>query len=166
MNIDEIHQNIIGVFAKSLHHIHYTMSGVSLPEYCHQNIMSRVSSPKYCHQNIMCVVCSRSEHNCICLISSQPVVVSNFQQGQEKNIARVRNCPDIVILNSLSGLLVLLSDGLFVFLYFCLFVFLSLSLFVFLSFCLVFFLYFCLIVFFVFLYRHHSDQMSEGSQVS
>ena len=44
---------------------------------------------------------------------------------------------------------------------FVLFVFfVSFVLFVFLSFCL-----FCLLVFFVFSSRHHSDQMSEGSQV-
>ena len=47
-----------------------------------------------------------------------------------KNFARVRNCPDITILNPLFGL--------FTFLYFCYFVFLSFCLFVFLylSFCL------------------------------
>ena len=84
-----------------------------------------------------------------------------------KNIARVQNCPDVTILNSLSVLclFVFFPFCLFifvVFLYFCLFVFLSVCLFclfvsfVFLSFCLFVFLSFCL----------DSDQMSEGSQVS
>ena len=50
-----------------------------------------------------------------------------------KNIASVRNCPDVTILNSLIGLC-LLSFCLFVFLTFCLFVFLSFYLFIFLSF--------------------------------
>ena len=59
------------------------------------------------------------------------------------NIARVRNCPDIAILNSLFGL------GLFVFFVLVVFFFLS-----FLSFYL-----------FVFLSGHHADQMSEGSEV-
>ena len=58
--------------------------------------------------------------------------------------------------------LVFLSFCLSVFLSFCLFFFLSFCLFVFLSFCLFVFLPFCL---FVFLSWHHSDQMSEGSQV-
>ena len=60
-----------------------------------------------------------------------------------QNIARVRNCPDITILNSLFVLC------LFVLLSFCLFVFLSFDLFVFSS-----FLSSCLFV------RHHSDHMS------
>ena len=62
-----------------------------------------------------------------------------------KNITRVRNCPDVKILNSLFGLLS------FVLLPCCIFVMMSL---VFLSFCV-----------FVFLSRHHVDQMCEGSQV-
>ena len=45
----------------------------------------------------------------------------------KKNIARVQNCPDVTILNTLSGLCLL---------YFCLFFFLSFCLFVFSSFCL------------------------------
>ena len=45
-----------------------------------------------------------------------------------ENIARVRNCPEVTILNSLFGS--------------------------------------CFFVFFVFLSRHHSNQISEGSQVS
>ena len=65
-----------------------------------------------------------------------------------KNIARVRNCPDVTILDSL-GLCI------FVALPFCHVVFLSCCLFVMLSFCL-----------FVFLSGHHCDQMSEGSRVS
>ena len=56
-----------------------------------------------------------------------------------------------------------LSFCLLVFLSFCIFVFSSFCLFVFLSFCLFVFLSFCLSVF---LSRHHSDQMSEGSEVS
>ena len=85
----------------------------------------------------------------------------------KKNIARVRNCPDVTILNSDFGLCLLsfcplvilsfcfvLSFCLFVFLFFCLFVFLSC--FVFLSFCLFVFLSCGL---FVFLSRHHADQM-------
>ena len=79
-----------------------------------------------------------------------------------KNIARVRNCPDVTTLDSFFGLC-LLSFCLFVFLSFCIFVFLSFRLFVFLSFCLFDFLSFCL---FVFLSRHQADQMSERSQVS
>ena len=66
------------------------------------------------------------------------------------NIARVQNCPDVTILNSLFGLC-LLS--------FCVFVF---FLFGFLSFCLFVSLFFCL---FVFLSGHHADQRSEGSQL-
>ena len=55
------------------------------------------------------------------------------------NIARVRNCPDVTILNSL------FVFGLFVFLHFCIFAFLSFCLFcLFLSFCLFVFLSFCL----------------------
>ena len=61
-----------------------------------------------------------------------------------KNIARVRNCPDVTILNSLIGLCLL---------YFCLFchygnfVLLSCCLFVILSFCLFVILSFCHVVF-------------------
>ena len=69
-----------------------------------------------------------------------------FVVVEVKNIARVRNCPDITTLNSLFGV--------------CLFVFLSFCLFVLLSFFLSFLSFFCL------LSRHHSYQMSEGSQVS
>ena len=69
----------------------------------------------------------------------------------EENIARVRNCPDVAIVNSLFGLC-LLSFCLFVFfLSFCLFVLLYFCLFVFsfLSFCLfVIFCHFCLPSFF------------------
>ena len=75
------------------------------------------------------------------VISAFIIIILNCSRRKE-NIARVRNCPDITILSSLFGLQVS-----FVFLSFCLFVFLS----------------FCLFVrLFV---RHHSDQMSEGSQV-
>ena len=72
-----------------------------------------------------------------------------------KNIARVRNCTDVTILNYLFGLC-LLSFSLYVFLSFCLFVFMS---------------FFCLFVFYVFLSFSFfvdlsADQVSEGSQVS
>ena len=93
--------------------------------------------------------------------------VSKGKAGYSNNMAKVRNCPDVAIIISLFGLylLVLLSSSLFVFLsfccFFCLFVILSFCLFVHLSFCL---FSFCL--FLVFLSRHHSDQMSEGSPVS
>ena len=71
------------------------------------------------------------------------------EEEDAKNIARVRNCPDIAILNSRFGLC------LFVFLSFCLFFVFFLSFFVFL------FLHL-----FFFLSRHHFDPMSEGSDVS
>ena len=66
----------------------------------------------------------------------------------------MRNCPDVARLSSLFNLRLL---------YFCLFVILSFYLFVFLSFYLFVFLSFCL---FVFSSWQHSDQMSEGFQVS
>ena len=72
-----------------------------------------------------------------------------------KNIARVRNCPDVAILSSLFGL------RLFDFLTFCLVLFFPFCLFF--TICLFVFFPFCL---FVFLSWQHSDQMSEGSQVS
>ena len=73
-----------------------------------------------------------------------------------KNIERVRNCPDVKIINSLFGLC-LLS---FCLLYFCLFVFPFFVLFFCLVFCLLFFFFsFCR-------FWHHSGQISEGSQVS
>ena len=75
-----------------------------------------------------------------------------FQTDWYENIARVQNYPVVAKLNSLFGLS-------FVFLLFCLFFYIQ----VFLSFCLFVFLSFCL---FVFLSRHHSDQMSQWSQVS
>ena len=50
-------------------------------------------------------------------------------KGMVKNIARVRNCPDVTISNSLFLV--------FIFLFFCLFVFLSFCLVVLLSFCLI-----------------------------
>ena len=56
----------------------------------------------------------------------------------------MQNCHDVAILNSLFGL--------------CLFVFQFFSLFVFLP--------FCRFVFLSFISKHHSDQMSEGSDVS
>ena len=90
---------------------------------------------------------------------ANPVKSSAKVQVSPKNIARVQNCPDVTILNSLFVLCFFVS------LSFCLFVFLSLCLFVFLSlcFCPLVFLSFCI---FVFLCRHHADQVSEGSQVS
>ena len=63
----------------------------------------------------------------------------------DKNIARVRNCPDVTILNSLFGLC-LLSFCLFVFSPFCLFAFLSFCILVFWPFCLYIFMPFCLFV--------------------
>ena len=96
------------------------------------------------------------------------------QPGQEfsflfiwtiKNIARVRNCADVSILNSLFVLLLLsfCIFDFFAFLSFCVlafcifFVFLSSN---FLPFFCCLFLSFCLFV------RNHSDYMSEGSQIS
>ena len=77
-----------------------------------------------------------------------------------KNIARVRNCPDVAILNSLFGLR-LLS---FVFLSFIFLSLLSCCLVVFLHFCI---LSFCLFVFLSFcLFTLWSNVLSKGSQVS
>ena len=72
----------------------------------------------------------------------------------KKNIARVRNSPDVAILNSLFGLCLLsfCLFCLFVFLYLCLYVFMSLCLFVFLSFYLFVFSPFCLFVFLFFVF--------------
>ena len=84
----------------------------------------------------------------------------------KEKIPRVRNCPDVTILNSLFGLC--LS-------FFCLFILLSFSLFdsfclfVFLSFCIFYlfvFLPFCLFVFLSFLSFCLDITMSEGSQIS
>ena len=80
-----------------------------------------------------------------------------FSDPDHKNMARVRNCPDVTILNSLilSCLFVFLPFYRLVFslfcnvVFFCHVVFLSWSLFVFLSFCNFDFLSF---LFFVFLY--------------
>ena len=114
---------------------------------------------------------------------------SGFFDTLPRNIARVQNCPDVKVLNSLFGLCLLsfcllvflvfssfrlfffLSQHRFVRLSFCHDVFLFFDLDVFLSFCLLAFWSFCHFVFlssciFIFLSRHHYDQMSEGSEVS
>ena len=117
-------------------------------------------------QLLMTIAVADNENNSYLyqLVMNQKEYKNICLQENKKNIARVRNCPDITILNSLSGLLVVFSNGLFVvFLSLCLFVFLSFCFFVFLSFCPFVFLSF---VFLSFLSRHHPDQMSEGSQVS
>ena len=99
------------------------------------------------------------------------------QKQRNKDIARVRNCPEVTKLSfcSLSFCLFFLFFLSFfcIFCIFCPFVFSNFFVFffVFWSFCLfVFFLfvslYFCLFSFFCIFIRHHSDQMSEASQVS
>ena len=101
------------------------------------------------------------------------------KKAPSKNITRVQNCPDVTILNSLFSLCLLYFVFLsFSIISFCLlsmifFVFFSSSFFLFLYFChgaflSSFFCSFAILTFciFVFLSRHHADQMSEGSQVS
>ena len=86
----------------------------------------------------MVVVQAKPLVGCLIQYLTQFLSTPETQGGniEPENIARVRNRPDVTILNSLFGL--------------CIFVF-----FVFLSFCP-----------FVFLSGHHADQMSGGSQVS
>ena len=83
-------------------------------------------------------VSNNHTHKMICLGKQRIMQCTNA--WMVKNIARVRNCPDVAIVNSLCGPCR------------CVFV-------LFLSFCnFVFY-------FFIFLSSHHSDQMSEGSLV-
>ena len=100
-------------------------------------------------QLLMTIAVADNENNSYLyqLVMNQKEYKNICLQENKKNIARVRNCPDITILNSLSGLLVVFSNGLFVVF---LFVFLSLCLFVFLFFCFFVFLPFCLSVFCLF----------------
>ena len=79
-----------------------------------------------------------------------------------KNIARVQNCPDITILNSLFGILVFLSCCIF-----CLFVLLYFCLFAFLSFCissLSVFWSFARFGIFVFLVSFHKERNRQKNQ--
>ena len=79
-----------------------------------------------------------------------------------KNITRVRNCPDITILNSLFGILVFLSCCIF-----CLFVLLYFCLFAFLSFCISSLSVFCSFArfgIFVFLVSFHKERNRQKNQ--
>ena len=73
--------------------------------------------------------------------------------GWRQNIAKVRKCPNITIVNSLSGCLS------FFFFFFCNSFVIS-----YYEFCSFVFLFFCIFLC-AFLSGHQSDQMSEGSQV-
>ena len=84
---------------------------------------------RYCSNNTPPPVC--------CQLLNSPTTNKSQQQTKKnkENIARVQNCPDVTIFNSLFGLCHLsFCLFLFIFLSFCLFVFLSFWLFVFLYF--------------------------------
>ena len=114
-SVNEFWDCVIGVFLHCTNFPEFHLSGSDLEEvswHCGMGILSDIKQ------------CSENSEKKICKLNKIPELALSVAL---KNIARVRNCPDITILNSLFGLFVLLSVHLFVFLSFCLFIFLSFS---------------------------------------